>query len=73
VKVVETGAVITQNISVSYEETELMRIISSVYVGAEAPLYLALLPPDVESPRGCYVWCNKAVVDWVNGPTPSQY
>lgn len=41
--------------------------------GAEAPLYLALLPPDVKSPHGCYVWCNKAVVDWVNGPTPSQY
>lgn len=41
--------------------------------GAEAPLYLALLPPDVKSPRGCYVWHNKAVVNWVTRLTPSQY
>jgi len=41
--------------------------------GAEAPLYLALLPPDVKSPRGCFVWYNKDVVDWVNGPTPAPY
>lgn len=47
-----------------------MRTVSFVSVGAEAPLYLALLPPDVKSPRGCYVWCNKAIVDWVSGPTP---
>jgi carbonyl reductase 1 len=41
--------------------------------GAEAPLYLALLPPDVKSPRGCFVWRNKAVVNWVSGPTPELY
>jgi len=47
-----------------------MRTVSFVPIGAEAPLYLALLPPDVKSPRGCFVWCDKAVVNWVSGPTP---
>ncbi|XP_063244170.1 carbonyl reductase [NADPH] 1-like [Bacillus rossius redtenbacheri] len=41
--------------------------------GAEAPVYLALLPPGVKSPRGEYVWCNKEITDWVKGPTPSEY
>jgi len=41
--------------------------------GADAPVHLALLPPNVKEPRGGYVWHNKAIVDWVNGPTPSIY
>ena len=51
----------------------LIKTVLFVYIGAEAPLYLALLPPDVKSPRGCYVWHNKAIVNWVSGPTPSGY
>jgi len=42
--------------------------------GAAAPAWLALLPPNNPSnPKGAYVWSNKAIVDWVNGPTPSAY
>ncbi|XP_054264351.1 carbonyl reductase [NADPH] 3-like [Macrosteles quadrilineatus] len=33
--------------------------------GAEAPTYLALLPPDVKEPRGQFVWKDKTVVSWV--------
>ncbi|XP_023215227.1 carbonyl reductase [NADPH] 1-like [Centruroides sculpturatus] len=32
--------------------------------GAEAPVYLALLPPNVEKPRGQFVWNDKTIVDW---------
>jgi len=42
----------------------------SIDQGAEAAVWLAQLPPNVETPRGQYVWTNKAIVDWVNGPTP---
>lgn len=34
--------------------------------GADAPLFCALLPPHVRSPRGEYVWWNRKVVDWKN-------
>ncbi|XP_021941630.1 carbonyl reductase [NADPH] 1-like [Zootermopsis nevadensis] len=41
--------------------------------GADAAVYLALLPINVKSPRGCYVWSNRDIVDWVKGPTPGPY
>ncbi|GIY73899.1 carbonyl reductase 1 [Caerostris extrusa] len=33
--------------------------------GAEAPVYLALLPPNVETPRGEFVWNDKTVKSWI--------
>jgi len=45
----------------------------TVEQGAVASIYLALLPPNVEAPRGDYVWHDKTIVDWVNGPTPSKF
>lgn len=41
--------------------------------GAVAPSWLALLPPNVDGPKGGYVWYEKQIVDWVNGPIPSSY
>nr|CAD7195498.1 unnamed protein product [Timema douglasi] len=38
--------------------------------GAEAPVYLALLGPNISSPKGSYVWHDKKIVDWVHGPVP---
>jgi len=38
--------------------------------GAEAPVFLALLPENCTKPKGDYVWYTKEIVDWVNGPTP---
>ncbi|KAA0203607.1 hypothetical protein HAZT_HAZT008224 [Hyalella azteca] len=38
--------------------------------GAVCPTYLALLPPNVASPRGEYVWHDKMVLDWVNADLP---
>jgi len=38
--------------------------------GAVAPTWLALLPENVEEPRGGYVWLNKQIVDWIHGPMP---
>ncbi|XP_064456049.1 carbonyl reductase [NADPH] 1-like [Ornithodoros turicata] len=32
--------------------------------GADAPTYLALLPPNVESPRGEFVWYDRKVTAW---------
>jgi carbonyl reductase 1 len=40
-------------------------------LGAAAPSWLALLPPNVKGPKGGYVWYDKQIVDWVNGPTPT--
>ena len=40
--------------------------------GAEAVVWCSLLPPNVESPRGGYVWHDNQIVDWVNGPTPGH-
>ena len=34
--------------------------------GAVAPSWLALLPPNVDGPKGGYVWYEKQIVDWVN-------
>lgn len=38
--------------------------------GAVAPSWLALLPPNVQEPKGAFVWCDKTIVDWVKGPMP---
>jgi len=38
--------------------------------GAVAPTWLALLPKNVEKPRGGYVWWEKQIVDWIHGPMP---
>ncbi|XP_050053008.1 carbonyl reductase [NADPH] 1-like [Aphis gossypii] len=32
--------------------------------GAEAPVYLSLLPPGESDVKGRYVWCDKTVKDW---------
>jgi len=40
----------------------------SIAEGAVAPTWLALLPPNYPL-RGGYVWYDKRIVDWVNGPT----
>ncbi|XP_046664314.1 carbonyl reductase [NADPH] 3-like isoform X1 [Homalodisca vitripennis] len=33
--------------------------------GADAPAYLALLPPNVSQPRGQYVWKDRTIVSWI--------
>jgi carbonyl reductase 1 len=40
--------------------------------GAVAPVWCALLPPGVKSPRGGYVWRDKQVLDW-EGVLPAAY
>jgi len=32
--------------------------------GAEAPVYLALLPAGEKKVKGCYVWNDKTIKDW---------
>jgi carbonyl reductase 1 len=40
--------------------------------GAAAPTWAALLPPaSSDNPKGAYIWHDKSLVDWVNGPLPS--
>ncbi|KAB7496479.1 Carbonyl reductase [NADPH] 3 [Armadillidium nasatum] len=41
--------------------------------GAVCPVYLALLPPNIAEPKGAYLWKDKTVVDWANGPAPGLY
>lgn len=45
----------------------------TVEQGAVASIYLALLPPNTTSPRGDFIWHDKSIVDWVNGPTPTKF
>ncbi|XP_012254714.1 carbonyl reductase [NADPH] 1-like [Athalia rosae] len=40
--------------------------------GAEAPIYLALLPKDTQI-KGKYVWHDKTLVDWVKDELPAPY
>jgi carbonyl reductase 1 len=47
--------------------------ILTVDEGAVAPLYLALLPPNADKPRGDYVWRDKTIIDWANGKLPAMY
>ncbi|BET02280.1 KR domain [Nesidiocoris tenuis] len=42
----------------------------TVEQGADAATYLALLPPEIQSPKGDYVWYTREIVDWVKGPIP---
>lgn len=54
----------------------MLTVIYTIYnsfVGAVAPTWLALLPPNVENPKGGYVWYEKQIVDWVQGPTPTAF
>ncbi|XP_064481688.1 carbonyl reductase [NADPH] 1-like [Ornithodoros turicata] len=39
--------------------------------GAEAPVFLALLPMNSESPKGHFVWSDKKIVPW-DGPRPDS-
>jgi len=41
-----------------------------IFTGAVAPSWLALLAKNIDAPKGAYVWSNKEIVDWVNGPVP---
>ncbi|CAG7734157.1 unnamed protein product, partial [Allacma fusca] len=41
--------------------------------GAVAPVYLSLLPPNVEKPRGAFVWRDTTIIDWVNEQPPAIY
>jgi len=41
--------------------------------GAVAPSWLALLPANVEGPKGAFVWFDKQIVDVVEGPLPSPF
>ncbi|KAG8327978.1 hypothetical protein J6590_006154 [Homalodisca vitripennis] len=40
--------------------------------GADAPTYLALLPPNVSQPRGQYVWKDRTIVSWIE-PLKEKY
>ena len=50
-----------------------LTIMNSIKTAADAPCWLALLPPNVQGPKGDYVWHTRQIVDWVNGPLPSSY
>ena len=41
-----------------------------IFRGVEAVVYAALLPPDT-GVRGEFIWHDKTLVDWVNGPLPA--
>ena len=40
--------------------------------GAMSSIYAALLPPGTDI-KGQYIWRDCTLVDWVNGPLPSDY
>lgn len=34
--------------------------------GAEAPVYCAVLPPNIDEPKGEFVWCDKTIRSWID-------
>lgn len=45
----------------------------TVEQGADAALYLALLPEGETNVKGCYVWKDRAIVEWAAADTPTRY
>ncbi|KAF4531285.1 hypothetical protein B566_EDAN019396 [Ephemera danica] len=64
--------IVVNSVHPGYVDTDMTRHTGplTIYEGAKAPLYLALLPPDAKEPRGQFVWRDCSIVDWVNGPMP---
>lgn len=50
---------------------KLSCVLNFFVTGAAAPSWLALLPPNIDAPKGAYIWHDKRVIDWVEGPMPS--
>jgi len=46
------------------------RGILKIEEAAVAPSWLALLPKNIEGPKGGFVWYDKKIVDWIHGPMP---
>lgn len=65
--------IIVNHVHPGWVDTDMSEHLGPLTVeqGAVAPTWCALLPPNVEGPKGCYVWCDKTIVDWVNGPMPA--
>jgi len=67
--------IVVNSVHPGYVNTDMSRHkgIMSPDRGALAPCWLALLPPNVDKPKGDFVWHDQQIIDWVNGPTPSYY
>ncbi|XP_077514207.1 carbonyl reductase [NADPH] 1-like isoform X2 [Amblyomma americanum] len=35
-----------------------------ILTGVDAPTYLALLPPNIDSPKGQFVWNDRTITPW---------
>ena len=46
--------------------------VSLFYAGAEAPVYLALLPEDATEPRNGVMWYTKDIIEWINLNNPKK-
>ncbi|CAH1403882.1 unnamed protein product [Nezara viridula] len=45
----------------------------TVEEGSDAITYAALLPAGTKSPKGDFIWRDRQIIDWVNGPAPAFY
>lgn len=71
----ENDDVIVNHVHPGYVDTDMTSHKGPLTIdeGAVAPTWLALLPASNPSnPKGEYVWYDKTIVDWVNGPTPAR-
>jgi len=67
--------IVVNHVHPGYVDTDMTshKGVLSPEQGAAAATWLALLPPNTTSPKGDYIWHDKTIVDWVNGPAPSAY
>lgn len=65
--------IIVNHVHPGYVDTDMSshKGVLTIDEGAVAATWLALLPANnPANPKGAYVWHDKTIVDWVNGPTP---
>lgn len=67
--------IVINHIHPGYVATDMTKHLGPLTVeqGTDAITYAALLPAGTTSPKGDFIWHDRQIIDWVNGPTPAAY
>nr|XP_024219471.1 carbonyl reductase [NADPH] 3-like [Halyomorpha halys] len=67
--------IVVNHIHPGYVATDMTNHLGPLTVeqGSDAVTFAALLPAGTTSPKGDFIWHDRQIIDWVNGPTPALY